>query len=84
MRRVLGDDHPHTLRSAHNLAATLRQMGAARAHTPARRDTLTPGRHIVGDEHPNTLRSARVSLESPPHRGSAPGSLPGASVGGLR
>jgi hypothetical protein len=26
-RRVLGDDHPHTLRSAGNLAADLRALG---------------------------------------------------------
>jgi len=28
-RRVLGHDHPDTLRSAHNLAADLRELGEA-------------------------------------------------------
>jgi hypothetical protein len=35
-RRVLGDDHPDTLRSAHSLAISLPESGQ---QEPARRDT---------------------------------------------
>ncbi|WP_235502896.1 tetratricopeptide repeat protein, partial [Kitasatospora sp. Root187] len=57
-RRTLGDDHPDTLRSAHNLAAVLHSLGE---HTEARRldeDTLARRRRTQGDDHPDTLRSA--------------------------
>jgi hypothetical protein len=62
-RRVLGDDHPHTLLSATLLAHTLRELGQ---YEPARQlaeDTLTRARRVLGDDHPDTLRSA-TSLDA--------------------
>src|SRR5947199_251888 len=57
-RRVLAEDHPDTLHSAHNLAIRLRALGQ---HKPARQlheDTLTRQRRVLCDDHPDTLRSA--------------------------
>ncbi|MGH3902189.1 MAG: tetratricopeptide repeat protein, partial [Pseudonocardiaceae bacterium] len=51
-RSRLGDSHPDTLASAHNLAATLRELGQ---YEPARQlgeDTLTRCRRVLGDDHP--------------------------------
>jgi hypothetical protein len=58
-RRVLGDDHPDTLGSAHNLAVDLRALGEHHQARELDEDTLTRYRRILGDDHPHTLRSAR-------------------------
>ncbi|MGH3811319.1 MAG: tetratricopeptide repeat protein [Pseudonocardiaceae bacterium] len=54
----LGDDHPHTLHSAHNLAAALRKLGQHEQARQLAEDTLTRRRRVLGDDHPETLRSA--------------------------
>ncbi len=57
-RSVLGEDHPHTLESASNLAVNLNWLGQ---HEQARHlddDTLTRRRRILGEDHPDTLESA--------------------------
>jgi len=57
-RSRLGDDHPDTLRRAHNLAVDLSQLGE---HEQARRldeNSLTQHRRILGEDHPDTLLSA--------------------------
>ncbi|MGB8200056.1 MAG: tetratricopeptide repeat protein, partial [Pseudonocardiaceae bacterium] len=55
---VLGDDHPQTLRSAHDLATTLASLGEHEQARQLGEDTLTRQRRVLGDDHPQTLRSA--------------------------
>ncbi|MDT7597746.1 MAG: hypothetical protein QOJ06_3292 [Pseudonocardiales bacterium] len=57
-RRVLGHDHPDTLRVAHNLAAGLSAIGEHQQARQLDEDTLTRYRRVLGDDHPDTLRSA--------------------------
>jgi putative methionine-R-sulfoxide reductase with GAF domain len=57
-RRVLGEDHPETLRSAHNLAVGLRALGEHEQARQLHEDTLTRRRRVLGEDHPDTLRSA--------------------------
>jgi hypothetical protein len=57
-RRVLGDDHPSTLRTVGNLALDLRALGEVQAARDLNQDTLTRYRRILGDDHPDTLRTA--------------------------
>jgi hypothetical protein len=57
MRRVLGDEHPDTLRSAHILAVALRELGQYEQSRQLAEDTLTRMRRVLGDEHPETLRA---------------------------
>ncbi len=57
-RRVLGNDHPITLRSATYLAATLRELGQHEAAHQLGEETLTRMRRVLGDDHPQTLRLA--------------------------
>ena len=55
---MLGEDHPHTLHSAENLAADLRELGE---HTKAGildEETLAARRRVLGNDHPDTLTSA--------------------------
>ena len=59
-RRVQGDDHPHTLSSANNLASDLRNLGEHQAARELDADTLTRHR-VLGDDHPDTLISATIS-----------------------
>ena len=59
-RRVLGEDHPVTLRSARLLGLTLGSLGE---HQQARRlqnDTVTRSRRVLGEDHPETLRTASL------------------------
>jgi hypothetical protein len=55
---VLGEDHPHTLTSASNLATDLRALGDLRAARELDEDTLTRRRRVLGEDHPHTLTSA--------------------------
>ena len=65
-RRVLGHDHPDTLKSASNLAADLRALGEARAARDLDEDTLERRRRVLGQEHPDTLSSAHnLALDLP-------------------
>ncbi|MGH3779390.1 MAG: tetratricopeptide repeat protein [Pseudonocardiaceae bacterium] len=57
-RRVLGNDHPDTLRSAHNLAVGLRALGEHEQARELGEDTLSRRRRVLGDDHPDTLLSA--------------------------
>ncbi|MGH3834049.1 MAG: tetratricopeptide repeat protein, partial [Pseudonocardiaceae bacterium] len=57
-RRVLGEDHPHTLGSAHNLAGDLRELGEHQRARQLDDDTLARRRRVLGDDHPHTLDSA--------------------------
>jgi tetratricopeptide (TPR) repeat protein len=57
-RRMLGEDHPHTLNSASNLATNLRALGQYEAARQMDEDTLTRRRRVQGEDHPHTLTSA--------------------------
>ena len=55
---MLGDDHPHTLLSASNLAVDLATLGEHQAARELNEDTLARSRRVLGDDHPDTLASA--------------------------
>jgi hypothetical protein len=57
LRRVLGDDHPETLTSAHNLASELAALGEYQQARALAEDTLTRRRRVLGDDHPDTHQS---------------------------
>jgi hypothetical protein len=59
-RRVLGDEHPDTLNSMNNLAATLRGQGDLQGARDLQEQVLDVRRRVLGDEHPDTRTSARV------------------------
>jgi hypothetical protein len=67
-RRTLGQDHPDTLTSAHNLAATLEMLGRHKEALALHQDTYERRRRVLGDDHPHTLASAR-HLDAPQHPG---------------
>ena len=51
----MGDDHPHTLISANNLAAHLYGLGEYRQARTLFEDTLARYRRVLGEDHPDTL-----------------------------
>jgi tetratricopeptide (TPR) repeat protein len=55
--RVLGPEHPDTLKSVNNLAALLRSQGDYGAAEPLYRRALEAQERVLGAEHPDTLRS---------------------------
>jgi hypothetical protein len=57
-RRVLGQDHPSTLRSAGQLADDLRNLGEHQAARELEEDTLARRRRVLGEDHPDTMTSA--------------------------
>lgn len=58
-RRILGMDHPDTLNTAHNLAATLFTLGRYEQACTLGQDTLERRRRVLGDDHADTFSSAR-------------------------
>ncbi|MEU1619103.1 tetratricopeptide repeat protein, partial [Streptomyces sp. NPDC005722] len=59
-RRVLGDDHTHTLITASNLAIRLAELGEREQARTLAEDTLTRQRRLLGDDHTHTLATARL------------------------
>ena len=57
-RRILGDEHPETLASAGNLAASLSDQGKHAEAERVEREVLGVRRRVLGEEHPSTLTSA--------------------------
>ena len=57
-RRVLGDEHPSTLTSADNLAATRWAQGDHAGARALHEEVYATLRRVLGDEHPDTLTSA--------------------------
>jgi tetratricopeptide (TPR) repeat protein len=57
LRRALGDDHPDTLHSMHNLALTRRDLGDLQGARELFEQALTARRRVLGDDHPATLWS---------------------------
>ena len=56
-RRNLGDDHPHTLISIHNMGYLLQSMGKLAEAEPYYSEALESRRRLLGDDHPETLGS---------------------------
>jgi len=56
-RRVLGDDHPETLRSLNSLGFLLEESGKHAEAEPYLRECLERRRRVLGPEHPDTLVS---------------------------
>ncbi|KAJ9650815.1 hypothetical protein H2198_009882 [Neophaeococcomyces mojaviensis] len=52
-----GDDHPDTLMSMNNLAATLREVGELQEALSIQRAVLEKRQQILGEDHPDTLMS---------------------------
>lgn len=55
--RVHGDEHPDTLTSMNNLAATLRAQGDLMSARDLEEHVLAVRRRVLGDDHPDTLTS---------------------------
>src|SRR5262249_40231447 len=51
-RRILGEEHPHTLTSMNNLAETLRAQGDLAGVRGLQEKVLEASRRIRGEEHP--------------------------------
>ncbi|WP_097275904.1 tetratricopeptide repeat protein [Streptomyces sp. TLI_55] len=58
LRRVLGVEHPDTLRTATGLAADLADVGRVEEAVDLGEETLGVQRRVLGVEHPNTLATA--------------------------
>ena len=56
-RKVLGDEHPDTLTSMHNLASVLSFQGYCADAKELDEYVLEIRRKVLGDEHPDTLSS---------------------------
>ena len=54
-RRVLGPEHPDTLVSMNNLAATLQAQGDLAGARGLQEQVLDLSRRVLGAEHPDTL-----------------------------
>ena len=56
-KRVLGDDHPGTLRSMSNLANLYSSQGRYDEAEPLHRETLEIRRRVLGQDHPDRAAS---------------------------
>ena len=54
-RRILGEEHPDTLRAMNNLGWTYLQQGRAAEAATLQEEVLEKSRRILGEEHPDTL-----------------------------
>jgi eukaryotic-like serine/threonine-protein kinase len=59
-RRVLGPEHPDTLRSTTSLANVLREEGHYAEAEKLIRETLSIRSRVLGPEHPDTLKSMNI------------------------
>ena len=57
-RRILGENHPETLRVANNLAVDLQALRQTDAARLLNEDTLARRLRVLGEDHPDTLTSA--------------------------
>jgi Tetratricopeptide repeat len=53
--RILDDDHPDTLSSAHNLAGAYESAGDFGRAVPLSEQAVTGLRRVLGNEHPTTM-----------------------------
>ena len=65
-RRILGEEHPSTLRSKGNLALTLSDQGDVAGSRALYERILEVQRRILGEEHPNTLTSMNTCSTTTP------------------
>jgi hypothetical protein len=56
-RRMLGDEHPSTLDSIHNLGLLLWAQGSKAEALEMLRQELEVRRRVLGEDHPHTQRS---------------------------
>jgi serine/threonine protein kinase len=56
-RRVLGEEHPDTLTTIHNMGSVLKKLGRLDEAEPYHREALEKSRRALGEEHPDTLAS---------------------------
>ena len=63
-RQTLGDDHPDTLTTMNNLAATLRNQGDLAGARALQEQVLEARRRVLGEEHPDTLTSMNNLAET--------------------
>ena len=63
-RAILGDDHPSTLTSMHNLALTYGEQGKMTEAAKMNEEVLAKYRAILGDDHPYTLMSMHNLAET--------------------
>ena len=56
-KRLLGDEHPNTLRVTNNLAESFTKLGLYQEAMHLYKQTLVLQKRILGHEHPDTLRS---------------------------
>jgi hypothetical protein len=61
--RVLGADHPNTLRSRNNLAMSYQAAGRTAEAIPLLERTLADCERVLGADHPDT-RAARENLDA--------------------
>jgi hypothetical protein len=54
---VLGEDHPDTMHSMHNLALTRRDLGDLQGARELFEQALAGRRRVLGEDHPDTLQS---------------------------
>jgi tetratricopeptide (TPR) repeat protein len=54
-QRILGDEHPDTIRAMSNLANTFRSQGQLKEAAAMRKEVLEKRRRILGDEYPDTI-----------------------------
>jgi hypothetical protein len=72
-RRVLGEDHPDTLTSMCNLAATLWAQGDLPGAREIGEHVLNVRRRILGEDHPDTLTSLNNLAETLQYQRDLPG-----------
>jgi tetratricopeptide (TPR) repeat protein len=56
-QRVLGNEHPDTIKAMNNLATTLRNQGKLNDATAMQRKVLKKRQEILGDEHLDTIKA---------------------------
>jgi len=56
-KRTLGEEHPDTLGSMHNLANCYREVGRRQEALELLEKVVVARRRTLGEEHPDTLRS---------------------------
>ena len=55
MQRILGDEHPDTIKVMGNLANTLRDQGKTKEAAVMTQEVLKKMQRSLGDEHPDTI-----------------------------
>lgn len=68
-RQVLGDDHPDTLTSMSNLAATRQTLGDLQGARELYEQALAGRRRMLGDKHPDSVQLAKYLADIRRQRG---------------